>query len=453
MSAHVHLLDDDIGILQLLTKLCKNLNLSVTSDHDPVAALPRIKDLQPDLLIVDLKLGSMSGLEVIQKVRNLSPKTRIIMVTGYSSIDTAVEAMRLGAFDYITKPFKINELQQTIHQALKSSHQDVVRQEEVKTPKAKISSQAHILEQSEAMRKILATLRKIAPLNTRLLLIGEVGVGKGYLVKYLHEHSSRKSAPCKTVYVSAFSPESLEAELFGHENQPGTSIFSRAKGGTVHLAEIHRMPMRVQSRLLAFLNEDSLEEYQAQLVCSSQVPLEPLVKSDEFREDLIYKIGIVPIQVPSLIERPEDIKSFAEYFLRVCSGGERTPQWQLEPFAMELLQRYPWPGNISELSNVIEHAYAMADDFLIKAENLPSKLHRIDTASHQTPTAPGDTAHLSIPLGRPLHEFVEQQQKWYIEQTLKYFQDSREKTAASLGISVATLYRKLDLKAKGKTTL
>jgi DNA-binding NtrC family response regulator len=366
-------------------------------------------------------------------------------------VETAVEAMRLGAFDYLSKPFELPDLKRTIEQALGQKPGTSQSQ-----PTAPASASTKIIGQSNAIEKILGTINHVADNDSPILLEGEFGVGKQLIARALHEASRRSSAPFKAIQCSALPEDLLEAELFGHGN-PQSSVFARTRGGTVHLAEIHHLPMRIQAQLNALLEQVTTGSsagynggFNCRLITSTTLHLEDVIREGKFREDLYYKISVVPIGIPPLRERREDIALLVEHFLReqaLRSGGTMK---KMERYAEEFLEKYPWPGNISELRNAVERACALSETNNIKPADLPSKVT-------QKVEAPVDPAALSsgtqkLPIGSTLDDFIRGQEKMFINETLKFNNGSREKTASMLGVSIATLYRKMELNVERRTT-
>lgn len=448
--ASVVIIDDEASILDLMSKFCRSMGHEVHARQSGREGLEALTQIKPDLLLVDLHIGEDNGLEVIRQCRRASPKTAIIMVTGHSSIETAVEAMRLGAFDYLSKPFELTELKQTITHALEKQKTTPLSNNTTPiTPNHSTPAAPQLIGNSPALQKITRLIQRVANSDSPVLLEGEFGVGKHLIAKVLHQSGNRKNAPYKAIQCSALSPELLEAELFGHY-QPQGGIFERARGGTVHLAEIHLMPMSLQAQLHTMLDQPSSADH-CRLIISTSQRLEDLIQSGKFREDLYYKISVIPFHVPALRERPEDIPLLIQHILNDLSRRTNVPMKQMEPFALEFLQKYSWPGNISELRNAVERACALSEDHSIKPTDLPAKITQKNTATPSSNTTQTTTEH-SLPIGSTLDDFVRSQEKHFINETLKFNNGSREKTASMLGISIATLYRKMELNVARRTT-
>lgn len=451
--AKIVIIDDEAAILELMSKLCRSAGHDVLGYTTGMEGMAAIRAQQPDLVIVDLRIGDISGLELVRMCHDQFPQTAVIMVTGHGSVETAVEAMRLGAFDYLTKPFDLGDLMKTVRQALArnspASASQVIEPavtRSVSTPKP--------IGQSKAIQHIFEIMRRVVDNDSPVLLEGEFGVGKNLVARAMHEASRRTAAPFKELQCSAMPEDALDAELFGQGSTNG-GIFSRVNGGTVHLAEVHVLPARIQALLNTYLDE--LQSRRSgwtsnnpdfRLVVSTTVSLEEAAKKGTFREDLYYKLSVVPLKIPPLRERKEDIKPLVEYFLKDLAERTGSAPKVIDAYAMEFLEKYPWPGNISELRNAVERACAFAENDHIRPTDLPTKV--CQQVEVPTPAVIGGTTQL--PIGSTLEEFIRAQERMFIQETLKYNNGSREKTASMLGVSIATLYRKMGLNVDRKTT-
>jgi DNA-binding NtrC family response regulator len=306
-----------------------------------------------------------------------------------------------------------------------------------------------MIGESPKVKEILEVIEKIADNDSPVLLEGEFGSGKQMVARSLHNASNRKDAPFKVLQCSALPEELLESELFGSPSSRGETIFSRAAGGTVLLEEIHVLPLRLQSKLDSYLEEINTRRMMSDLprhmdvrfIASSAKPLQELIESGSFREDLFYKISIIPIEVPPLRSRIEDIEPLAAHFLKQRSGRTGNSAPEIDKYAKRLLEGYSWPGNVGELQNAIERACAFAEGGRIRPVDLPPKVtQKVEITDEDEKT----THHL--PIGTGLSDYVRKQEKLFIRETLKYNGGSREKAASMLGVSIATLYRKMGLK-------
>ncbi|MGB3119809.1 MAG: sigma-54 dependent transcriptional regulator [Verrucomicrobiales bacterium] len=447
--AKIIIIDDEADILNLMSKLCRQQGHEVfpfQTGKEGIAALDRI---HPEVMIVDLRIGDMNGLEIIEYSQARYSDTAVIMVTGHGSVETAVEAMKLGAFDYLTKPFELADLVRTIDLAL--------QQRGLPAPNG---AKPHLIDlplvpskligQSPKIREILSIIEKIANNDSPVLLEGEFGSGKQMVARSIHNTSERNRAPFKVLQCSALPEDLLEMELFGLSGGRTESIFSRAAGGTVLLEEIHQLPLRLQAQLESYLESVSARRMAGSLpksmdvrfIASSDRSLEDCIAAGTFREDFYYKISVIPITVPSLRNRREDIPLLAEYFLERYAQRTGKPKQEIDSYAARLLEQYTWPGNVGELQNAVERACAFSEKGRIRPSDLPPKVtHKVEISDDEQ-----EQVRHSLPLGTKLAEFIRKQEKMFIRETLKYNGGSREKTASMLGVSIATLYRKMGLK-------
>lgn len=453
--AKLVIIDDEAAILELMSKLCRAAGHTVFGYTTGMEGMAAIRTQAPDLVIVDLRIGDVNGLDLVSMCREQFPDTAVIMVTGHGSVETAVEAMRLGAFDYLTKPFDLGDLIKTVNQALARSNPNAApASAPVPTPSVRHGSSSKLIGHSDAIQRIFEIVRRVSDNDSPVLLEGEFGVGKHMVARALHEASRRSSAAYKELQCSAMPEDSLEAELFGHTGGQG-GIFSRANGGTVHLAEVHVLPPRIQAQLNTFLDESQARRSawntngsDFRLVVSTTVSLEEAAKKGIFREDLYYKLSVVPLKIPPLRERREDIKPLVDHFLKELAERTDSRVKGIDSYALEFLEKYPWPGNISELRNAVERACAFAEGDRVRPSDLPTKVSQ--QIEVPTPTTTGGTTQL--PIGSTLDDFIRGQERLFINETLKYNNGSREKTASMLGVSIATLYRKMGLNQERKTT-
>ena len=447
--AKILIIDDEAAILNLMSKSCRQQGHDVTAVQTGKDGIKALDAFRPDLMIVDLLIGDMNGLDIIRYSEENYPSTQVIMVTGNASVETAVEAMRLGAFDYLTKPFELADLQRTVEVSLQQPNTSVAAPSEQFQSAAITINTDGMVGESPKVKEILQIIDKIAENDAPVLLEGEFGSGKQMVARSIHNASSRKDAPFKVLQCSALPEELLEAELFGSPSSRGETIFSRAAGGTILLEEIHVLPLRLQSKLESYLEEISTRRITSDLprqmdvrfLASSAKPLQELIDVGSFREDLYYKISIIPIEVPPLRARVEDIGPLCEHFLKQAAerSGNKIPD--IDKYAKRLLESYNWPGNVGELQNAIERACAFAEAGRIKPVDLPPKVtQKVEITDEDEKT----THHL--PIGSGLQDYIRKQEKIFIRETLKYNEGSREKAASMLGVSIATLYRKMGLK-------
>ncbi len=454
--AKILIVDDETAILKLMTKACKqggHETIAVSNEKDARAAIDAHTF---DVMIVDLVLGDRNGLDVVRYGEERSPDAKVIIVTGFGTIETAIEAMRLGAFDYLTKPFELADLRRTVDLAVhQGSRRDAETAEEIFAFELGWNP-GELIGNSEQMQQINELAQKIADNDSPILLEGEFGTGKQMVARTIHNSSKRRDAPFKVLQCSALPEDLLEVELFGSAGSRGETIFSRAMGGTVLLEEVHMLPVRLQSMLESYLEEvaerrlsDNLpQKMNVRFIASSAKPLEKCVAEGKFREDLYYKISIIPVEVPPLRNRKQDIPLLAEYFLKRVTDRTGAKPFEIDKYAARLLENYSWPGNVGELQNAMERACAFSEDGRIRPIDLPPKVTQKVEITEKDEKI---THHL--PIGTPLSEFIKKQEKLFIRETLKFNGGSREKTASMLDVSIATLYRKMGLKLERERIL
>jgi DNA-binding NtrC family response regulator len=362
-------------------------------------------------------------------------------------VETAVEAMKLGAFDYLTKPFELDDLKRTINRAIS----DETREESASGTEESFSvtETSSLIGESSQMKEILRVVDKIANNDSPVLLDGEFGSGKQMVARAIHNNSKRIASPFKVLPCSSLPEELLEQELFGGGSATQT-IFNRAGGGTVVLEEINVLPKRLQSQLDSFLEDVTKRRLTGNLpkgmdfrfIATCSESLEEWIKEGKFREDLYYRISVIPISVPPLRSRKEDIGLLADHFLSNYAKLTQSPKKEIDKYAMNILSGYSWPGNVGELQNAIERACALSEDKRIRPVDLPPKItQKIEISDDEN-----ENLRHKLPIGSKLSDYIRKQERIFIRETLKYNEGSREKTASMLGISIATLYRKMGLK-------
>ncbi|HEY5895691.1 MAG TPA: sigma-54 dependent transcriptional regulator [Chthoniobacterales bacterium] len=451
--ARIMIVDDEPSMVEVIATLCREKGHQALPFSSSVVAASQLEIISPHLVIVDIKMEEVSGFDILKECKEKLPNTVVIMITGYGSVETAVDAMKLGAYDYITKPFKIDELQITVQRALDfqaAIRENVYLKRELKE-KYKFEN---IIGSSGSMIQIYNLIAKVANTDSTILIQGESGTGKELVARALHFNSNRQHHPFVAINCSTLPENLLESELFGHKKGAFTGavhdklgLFEEANLGTIFLDEINSMALPLQTKLLRVLQERHIRRVgdtksipvNVRVLAASNEPLRVKIKNGGFREDLYYRLAVIPFELPPLRERLEDIPLLVNHFLAKNAAQTMLEPKQVDPKAMEMLGRYSWPGNVRELENAIERACALCDNGVINPEDLPPHvLTNFDTTV--------DGPNLDWRLGQKLDEFVRNMERRYIEQTLAFNDDSREKTAGTLGISIATLYRKLDLK-------
>ena len=451
--ARILLVDDEPSIVSVLSTLLK------AEGHEVVPALggEKARDIlareEFNLMISDIRMSPVDGMELLKIARKEHPQMAVIMVTAYGSVETAVEAMKQGAFDYVTKPFKVDELLITVQRALEYTN---ALRENVDL-KAQLEARyrfENIIAESPAMRKVCEMIEKVAATDTTVLIQGESGTGKELVAKAIHAYSKRKNKSFVPINCAALPEPLLESELFGHvkgaftgatSNKQG--LFEVASGGTLLLDEIGSMPLSIQGKLLRVLQEKEIRKVggteiipvDVRVLAATNYSLEKLIEQGKFREDLYYRLSVIPIDIKPLRERREDILPLIYHTLRQ-EVGEGRPLPEIDREAQLILERYSWPGNVRELENAIRHACTFAKEGRITKNDLPAKVvSAVDTGESGTVSAQS----LDEFRGKSLKAFLRAKEKEYLSQVLEDVGGDKEKAAKALKISLATLYRKL----------
>jgi DNA-binding NtrC family response regulator len=451
--ARIIIADDEPATVELVSNLCRDRGHQPFHYDSSEATIDALPDVDPQLVIADLRTEKPDGFDILRECRENHPQTVVVMTAAFTSVELARQAMQSGAFDYITKPLKIDELQFRIQRAL--DHQTALHRSDVLTPITRDPHEfEHLIGTSAKMQPIYRLIEKVADTESTILIQGESGTGKELVARALHYKSSRQHHPFVTINCSALPDNLLESELFGHRKGSFTGalmdnagLFEEGHNGTLFLDEIDSMSQQLQTKLLRVLQERQIRRVgdnrqipvNVRLITASNGSLKAKTRTGGFREDLYFRLDVIPIEIPPLRERMEDVPLLVHWFLRKQADQTGTEQKTMEANAMERLVRYTWPGNVRELENAIERACALSDGGQIRAEDLPPHVLHESGAFEKTPDS-------EWRVGQPLDDFVRNQERKYIEMTLKFNQGSREKTASMLGISIATLYRKLDLK-------
>ncbi len=453
--ARILLVDDEASILSVLSTLLKAEGHEVIPVLGGEKAQDVIRDQDFDLMISDIRMSPVDGMQLLKLIRREKPAVAVIMITAYGSVETAVEAMKEGAFDYVTKPFKVDELLITVQRALE--YRNAIA--ENVNLKAQLESRyrfENIIAESPAMRKVCEMIERVAPTDTTVLILGDSGTGKELVAKAIHAHSLRKTKCFLPINCAAMPEPLLESEMFGHVKGAFTGasankegLFEAAGGGTIFLDEIGAMPMSIQSKLLRVLQEREIRKVggtetipvDVRVLAATNDRLEDLIEEGRFREDLYYRLSVIPIEIRPLSERPEDILPLVYHTMRQELGpGKELPG--IDPEVQIILERYSWPGNVRELENAIRHAmtFTKPGEKIMK-DVLPAKIvNSVDTSEIQV-VQPGLKAESYR--GKSLKGFLRAKEKEYLSQVLSHMEGDKEKAAKALKISLATLYRKL----------
>jgi len=419
------------------------LGYEVTVCPDGTTAAAALERNTYDCLLVDLDMPGLSGIEVIARARQLSPDTDAIVLTGKSSVETAIAALRHGAFDYLTKPCKLAELDALLSRVaakreLTNKYRAVKRQLE------RLEGASQLIGESPRVDQVRRLIAKVAPTDSTVLILGETGTGKELVARAVHDQSLRCDKPFVAINCGALPESLIETELFGHRKGAFTGadehrvgLFEVAAGGTLFLDEIGELPKAMQAKLLRFLESGEIRRVgenesfvvDVRVVCATHRHLDEMVTAGDFREDLMFRINTFEIQLPPLRERLDDIPMLARHLLSRFRRAIRPDDIAFTPEAVKTLQAHVWPGNVRELANVIEHAAILNDSGPIAADDLPS---RFAQRKLQGP-------HFKLNSGMSMREI----ELHAIQQSLERHNGNKPKAAEELGISLKTLYNKL----------
>src|SRR5436190_3963261 len=454
--AKIIIIDDEPAMVEVIVTLCRDKGHQVFPFNSAAKAVEQMEAINPEIVITDVKMETISGFDVLRHVKEHHRQTLVILITAYASVDTAIEAMKMRAHGYVPKPFKIDELQMTVQRALEfqsARQENTFLRKELKN-KYKFDN---IIGSSRKMQSVYNLINKVADTDSTVLIQGESGTGKELVARGLHFNSNRQQHPFVAINCSALPENLLESELFGHKKGAFTGavsdkrgLFEEANLGTIFLDEVNSMATSLQTKLLRVLQEREVRRVgdnksspvNVRVVGATNEPLQAKMKDGTFREDLYYRLAVIPVEIPALRERLEDVPLLVNHFLQkqtTATGGE--PK-KIEAEAVDILCHYNYPGNVRELENAIERACALCDEDMILPSDLPP--HILEEAQGEKT----DQILASMPVGQPLDDFVQQQERNYIEATLQHCDGSREKAANMLGISMATLYRKIEPKKK-----
>jgi two-component system, NtrC family, response regulator PilR len=415
-NASILVVDDDLSLLQSLKEILENEGYDVTTAADGEQGLLRIKEQAFDLVLSDLSLPGLNGMELLKYVKREHPACPCIIITGFGSITNAVTAMRQGAYDYFTKPVDAAELRLVVARALEHRR--------LKWENLHLKKQLHrrfgfanMVGNSDPMARVFDLIRKVADSDSNVLILGESGTGKELIAHAIHYNSPRAEGPLIPVNCAAIPEELLESELFGHERGAFTHAvrtrigrFEQANGGTIFLDEISEMSPSLQVKILRVLQNYSFERIggiktirvDIRVIAATNRNLEELVSQNKFREDLFYRLNVIPLRVPPLRERVSDIPLLLQHFLNLFSRTKKKPLRRLSPSVQDLLQRYAWPGNVRELENLVERLVILTEGEVIEVTDLPEKFQRLVLP---LPATPGDFPERGIHFNDAVQSF------------------------------------------------
>jgi DNA-binding NtrC family response regulator len=445
MTPKILIVDDEKDICKALEFVLKGEGYVVTLAHSGEEAVEKIRKEHFEVVLTDLKMGKVDGVAVLQKTKELSSDTAVVVMTAYASVESAVETMKKGASDYIQKPFLNEDVKITIRRVLEQKRLI----EENIALRQQLSQHMGCLDfvaSSEAMLSVISTLEKVIPTKSNILILGESGTGKGLIAEMVHCNSPRNGKPFISINCSAIPEGLLESELFGYKKGAFTGAASDKAGlitmadeGTLFLDEIGDMPLNLQSKLLKVLESSEVTPLgdtrarlvDVRLITATNQDLEQRIKEKVFREDLYYRLNVIEIRIPPLRERKEDIPMLVSHFLKRYAEENRKTVGGCDSDTMALLMKYEWPGNVRELRNVIERAVVLCAGGMITAAELPEKLKKNGSAS----SGQSETS--------PLKQSLSEYEKTLIVNVYQAQNRNKEDTARCLGVDLATLYRKL----------
>ena len=445
---HILIVDDEPAIRATLRGVLEDEGYRVTAVGSGADALRLVTDEAPDLTFLDVWMERMDGLETLAEVRRLRPDAIVVMISGHGTIETAVKATRLGAYDFIEKPLSLEKTLLIVARALEHARLE----RENATLRESFEARAEIIGASEPVRRLREHIATTAPTNGRVLIHGENGSGKELVARAIHAQSARRERPFVEVNCAAIPEELIESELFGHEKGAFTGALARrrgkfelANGGTLFLDEIGDMSLKTQAKVLRALEEQAFErvggkdtiQVDVRVIAASNRDLEALIRAGRFREDLYYRLNVIPIEVPALRTRKDDITKLVDHFVAVfCAENGKRPK-TMSGEALGYFLAYDWPGNVRELRNMVERLVIMAPGDVIGADDLPAPLRPKDAAA----TPEGHE--------RSLRDARDHFERAFIIAELRANDWNMTRTAERLGIERSHLYRKI--KAYGIT--
>lgn len=443
--ATILIVDDEKSIRKTLREILEYEKYKVDEAADGQEGWKKIQESTYDAVLLDIKMPKMDGMELLAKAQEESPDMPVIMISGHGTIDTAVEAVKAGAFDFISKPPDLNRLLITVRNALDKSHLVT----ETKVLKRKVTKTREIIGDSPAIDKIKSTIQRVAPTEARVLITGDNGTGKELVARWIHELSARASGPMVEVNCAAIPGELIESELFGHEKGAFTSAikqrigkFEQANGGTLFLDEIGDMSLSAQAKVLRALQENKIMRVggdkeiavNVRIVAATNKDLIKEIEEGRFRMDLYHRLSVILIHVPSLNERKEDIPLLADRFVKEICEDYSMPHKKISPKALQALQEINWTGNIRELRNVMERLVILGQE----------RITEEDVAKYvSTPQSMQDPVHLYERFSR-FQEFKDYIEEQFIEHKLKANGWNVSKTAEELDIQRSHLYNKIE---------
>ena len=440
---HILIVDDEATAVNNLAHVCRKEGHEVTTRTTGMGAIEALQNSRFDVVLTDLKMEKVDGMAILNRARELDPETAVVLITGYATLDSAVEAMKAGAFHYIAKPFRLDEVREVVRNALELVN---LKRENRQLKEQLTSSRSgpSIITKDAVMQRLLGTARQIASTDTNVLITGESGTGKELLARYIHAHSNRGEKLFQAVNCGALQEDLLANELFGHEkgaytgaNEAREGLIEAANGGTLFLDEIAEMSLGMQVKLLRVIQEREVQRLGStraitvdiRLITATHRDLLNEVAAGRFRQDLFYRLDVVGLHLPPLAQRRDDIPLLAFYFLRKHAAQMNRSVEDIDPAAMGVLLDYEYPGNIRELENIVERGVALARERELTIADLPATL--AERAVHVVRKEAGRLPTLA------------EREADYIRYVLERSGENRTRAAKVLGIDRVSLWRKL----------
>jgi two-component system nitrogen regulation response regulator GlnG len=468
------LIDDETDVQYSFQRIFDSPDIELTTASSGEEGLKLIPKVKPDLVLMDIRMGGINGLETLRRIRQLDSKLLVILMTAYGTTQTAIEAMKLGAYDYLLKPFDVVKLKDIVNNALKAAHD--MRQVVSYQPLLESEDyESGIVGRSEAMQQVFKMIGQVAGTDATALITGESGTGKELVARAIYHHSNRNTQPFLAVNCAAIPEQLLESELFGHERGAFTGAtlqrigkFEQCNGGTIFLDEIGDMTPATQTKILRVLQSGTFErvggntplKVDVRIIAATNKPLEEAVAAREFREDLFYRLNVVRIHIPPLRDRREDVRLLVNYFLKKFARDQETAPKSISGGVIKALEQYHWPGNVRELENIVRRALVVAKGDAILLSDLPAEIAGHASAPSTAapvaagPAAPGETGVTDVvSLTRKLFQWARKDPKLklipavereLVLQALKETSGNQVQAAKLLGITRATLRKRIE---------
>lgn len=437
------IVDDEKIALKNLEHIMKKEGYEVTGTQSGTNALKILDDQEFDIILTDLRMDKVDGIQILQRCRELYPDAEVIMITGYATIETAIQAMKHGAYYYIAKPYKLDEVRKVVSEAIEKvrlKRENIELKEQIQSFEGKV----RIITQDPRMKKLLDTAQQVGPTDCNVLISGESGTGKEILARYIHACSSRAEGPLFAINCGAFTEELLANELFGHEKGAFTGASGMKKGliemaskGTLFLDEITEMTPSMQVKLLRVIQEKQVlrlgstspVDVDVRFIAATNRDIQDAIASGRFRQDLYFRLNVVALHLPPLVERRDDIPLLSYYFLKKYNAIMKKNIGEISPDVMTILMNYDFPGNVRELENILERGVALSNGNSIEVAHLPEDLRELSIRTFRKKDG-------RIPS-------LEEQEKAYIQWVLKETGGNKTLAAQILGIDRVSLWRKL----------